>query len=123
MKFYSIHIEKEGKWTSDEDHLRLFTEYIRNSKHKEWPRRILLHGEKTREFFGKRENGKNRLLNEKIEEEMEKWTLEDKLKKHGISDSEAKEFGSFLEDMLHPDPIRRPTAEKLLKHSWMRESL
>jgi hypothetical protein len=32
------------------------------------------------------------------------------------------DFGKFLVDVLEVDPIRRPTADQLLQHSWLQDA-
>lgn len=99
-------------WTKDEDHLRQYTEFIIGAYGK-WPRRLLLHGEKTEEFF----NADGTLKNTKIK--LTPWTVEQRLVDRGMDKVVAVGFAKFLVRMLNPDPIRRPSAVDLLNDPWL----
>jgi len=102
----------QTEWTKEEDHLKQYTEFILGSYGK-WPRRVLLHGEKTDDYFDSEGAIKNRKI------QITPWTIKQRLIARGIDKDEADGFSKFLVRMLNPDPIRRPSATDLLSDPWL----
>ncbi|CAD6223812.1 unnamed protein product [Miscanthus lutarioriparius] len=101
---------KEGHgYSEDEDHLALMMELLGKM-----PKKIATMGTRPKEYFDRHGDLKRirRLKLSSIER-----VLVDKYK---ISESDAREFASFLCPLLDFAPEKRPTALDCLKHPWLR---
>ena len=99
-------------WTKDEDHARLYMEFMIGNGF-QWPKRLIMYGSKSKNYF----NDELKLKNKNMI--ISPWSLRQRLVDRGINvrtlyfhliillqEEEAEEFAEFLAKMLHPDPAR-----------------
>jgi serine/threonine-protein kinase SRPK3/serine/threonine-protein kinase SRPK1 len=97
------------EYVRDEDHLALTMELLGPM-----PQNVLARARMKRTFFNLR--GELRHI-----KQLRFWSLENVLmQKYKFNPVRARTLSSFLLPMLHLDPDQRPTAQKMLRHPWIR---
>jgi serine/threonine protein kinase len=97
------------EYVRDEDHLALTMELLGSM-----PQNVLARARMKRTFFNMR--GELRHI-----KQLRFWSLENVLmQKYKFNPVRARTLASFLLPMLHLDPDQRPTAQKMLRHPWIR---
>jgi serine/threonine-protein kinase SRPK3/serine/threonine-protein kinase SRPK1 len=97
------------EYVRDEDHLALTMELLGPM-----PQTVLARARMKRTFFNMR--GELRHI-----KQLRFWSLESVLmQKYKFNPVRARTLSSFLLPMLHLDPEQRPTAQKMLRHPWIR---
>ncbi|KAH9621048.1 hypothetical protein KSS87_016005 [Heliosperma pusillum] len=96
-------------FSEDEDHLALMQELLGKM-----PKKIANGGVRSKDYF-------DRYGDLKRIRRLKFWSLDRLLvEKYKFSETEAREFASFLCPILDFAPEKRPTAQQCLQHSWLK---
>ena len=99
-------------FSKEDDHLAQIIELLGDI-----PTRLIMSGRLSSKYFAP--DGSLLRIGR---EEMSPCTLDESLKKHGLSEKEAKEASDFMLEMLIFDPCERKTAAEMLGHPWLSEA-
>lgn len=100
---------KGSSYGKNDDHIAQMMELLGRM-----PRDMALSGIRSRRFF--KSSGQLRRING-----LHYWPLKKVLTdKYKFNDLEAQGFADFLLPMLHWDPHKRATAQKMLEHPWLK---
>lgn len=100
--------KKDEHLSVNEDHLALMIELLNR-----FPQSLISRGFNSRKYFDNTGNLK------KVHQLNYMSLYELLIKIHRMKPSHAKDFASFLEPMLNPDPLKRASAKEMLNHPWL----
>eukprot|EP00884_Botryococcus_braunii_P018084 jgi/Botrbrau1/495/Bobra.110_2s0127.2 len=102
---------RRGKnFDRDEDHIALMLELLGKM-----PRKVALHGKFARELFNR--NGELRHI-----KKLKYWSLDQVLvEKYDVPLEEAQALTEFMMPLLEYVPVKRATAQEMLRHPWLQD--